>query len=78
MDWENLLGYVTGLRLFMGDLSFSTLVGTTIFVHLLDAVICRLFAHNNEYPKGLWTLLGFVFGIWAIFALLFVPKRQRT
>jgi len=33
--------------------------------------MCRLFARNNNYPKNLWTVLGFFFGIWAVIALAF-------
>ena len=39
--------------------------------------MCRLFAHNNGYPKNLWTVVGFVFGIWAVAALIVMPKREK-
>jgi len=38
--------------------------------------MCRLFAHNNGYPKNLWTVLGFVFGIWAVAVLIILPRRR--
>jgi hypothetical protein len=36
--------------------------------------MCRLFAHNG-YSKNLWTVLGFVCGIWAVAVLIVLPKR---
>jgi len=75
MSFEVFLGYFTGLRVLEGDLSFPTLIWTTLVVHLLDGVVCRLFARNHGYPINLWTLLGFVFGIWAIAAIVLWPKR---
>jgi len=44
--------------------------------HALDSIMCRLFAHNNGYPKNLWTVLGFVFGIWAVAVLILLPRRR--
>ena len=56
----------------------ATLVYTTLVVHTCDSIMCRLFAHNNGYPKNLWTVLGFVFGIWAIAVLILLPRRKKT
>ena len=70
-------GYFTGLCLLGGDLPFPTLVCTALLIHLLDGVVCRLFAHNNGYPKNLWTVLGVVFGIWAMAALFLLPRRPK-
>jgi hypothetical protein len=69
------LGYFTGLHLLAPDLPFDALWRTALIVHTCDAVMCRLFAYNNGYPKNLWTLLGFVFGIWAVAVLLLLPRR---
>lgn len=77
MSFEEFLGYFTGLRVLGGNLSFPTLVGTALAVHLLDGIMCRLFARNNGYPKNLWTALGLVFGVWALAALVLLPKRQQ-
>ncbi len=63
MTWDVLLGYFTGLRLLSSQLDPATLVRTALVVHLCDSIMCRLFAHNNGYPKNVWTALGFVFGI---------------
>jgi hypothetical protein len=79
--WDIAFGYFTGLRLLNPVLAGAALLRTALVVHTCDAVMCRLFAHNNGYPKNLWTGLGFVFGIWALVVLIVLPKRaaeQRT
>ncbi len=74
---EILLGYFSGLRFLDSDLSLGTLFATTLVVNVCDAVMCRLFAHNNGYPKNLWTAIGFVFGVWAVALLIVMPKREK-
>jgi hypothetical protein len=76
VSWDILLGYFTGLRLLNPGLDPATLVRTVLVVHTCDAIMCRLFAHNNGYPKNLWTLLGFCFGIWAVAVLILLPNRK--
>ena len=76
MSWDVVLGYVTGLRIISPEITAATLLRTTIIVHIVDAILCRLFAHNNGYSKNLWTTLGLVFGIWAVAVLLVLPKRN--
>ena len=78
MSFEIFLGYFTGLRFLTSDLPFPALLGTALIVHLLDGIMCRLFAYNNGYPKNLWTILGFLFGIWAIATLILLPKREKS
>jgi len=78
VDFEIFLGYFTGLRVLQDNLPLPTLVGTAVVIHLLDGVMCRLFAHNNGYPKNLWTVLGFIFGIWAVATLVLLPKRRTA
>ena len=75
MSWDVALGYLTGLRWINPGLDGGTLVRTALVVNTTDAVLCRLFAHNNGYSKNLWTVLGFVFGMWAVTVLLLLPKR---
>jgi len=77
VSFEAFLGYFTGLRVLGGNIPFPTLVGTALVIHVLDSIMCRLFARNNGYPKNLWTVLGFIFGIWAIATLVLLPKRQQ-
>jgi hypothetical protein len=78
VSWDVVLGYVTGLRLISPGIDAATLLRTMVVLHICDAVLCRLFAHNNGYAKNLWTALGFVFGIWAVAVLLLLPKRSVT
>lgn len=75
MSWDVALAYLTGFRWIAPHLDAATLLRTVLVVHIGDAVLCRLFAHNNGYSKNLWTLLGFVFGLWAVALLLLLPKR---
>jgi len=77
VSWDVVLGYVTGLRIISPEITAATLLRTTIIVHIVDAILCRLFAHNNGYSKNLWTTLGLVFGIWAVALLLVLPKREE-
>jgi hypothetical protein len=75
VSWDVVLGYATGLRLISPGMDAATLLRTALVVHVCDAVLCRLFAHNNGYSKNLWTGLGLVFGLWAVALLLLLPKR---
>ncbi len=75
MSWDIALGYFTGLRL-LAPMDAETLLRTAFVVHTCDAIMCRVFAANNGYPRHLWTVLGFVFGIWAVAVLIVLPKRK--
>ncbi len=76
MSWSVVLGYSTGLLLIAPHLDASTLLRTALVVHVCDGVMCRLFAHNNGYPKNVWTVLGLVFGVWAVALLIVLPRRK--
>ena len=76
-DLKTLLGYLSGFAFLQSDIPLGTLVPTMLVVNTCDAIMCRLFAHNNGYPKNLWTVVGFVFGIWAVAALIVMPKREK-
>ncbi|MGD9764559.1 MAG: hypothetical protein AB7V27_12665 [Candidatus Binatia bacterium] len=78
MTWDVLLAYATGLRWINPALDGATLVRTVLVLHICDALLCRLFAHNNGYAKNVWTVLGFIFGLWAVAVLLLLPKRTRS
>ena len=43
--------------------------------HPLLSTCPALFARNNGYPIRLWTVLGFVFGLWAVAVCVLLPKR---
>ena len=75
MTWDVALSYLTGFHWLNPHLVGATLLRTVLVVHICDAVLCRLFAHNNGYSKNLWTALGLLFGLWAIAILLLLPKR---
>ena len=77
MPWYMVLGYLSGLRLISADLDPLILLRTALLVNTCDAIMCRLFAHNNGYPKNLWTVLGLIFGIWSLAVLLMLPKRRH-
>jgi hypothetical protein len=76
-ELNTFLGVLSGLRLLRAEIPLPTLVATMILVNICDAVMCRLFAHNNGYPKNLWTVIGLVFGIWGVAALIVMPKREK-
>ena len=70
------LGYLTGLQFVAATpLDWPTLIGTGLLVNICDAIVCRIVARNNGYNARLWTVLGFVFGIWAVIVVLLSPKR---
>ena len=77
MSWDVALGYLTGFRWINPQLTGVSLVCTTLVVHTVDAVLCRLFARNNGHSMNLWTGLGLVFGLWAV-AVLLLPKRSAS
>jgi len=72
------LSYLSGLGFVAPDLPPATVVGTALALHVCDAIMCRLFAHNNGYPKTLWTVLGFIAGLWAVAVLILLPRRPGT
>jgi hypothetical protein len=75
VTWDVMLGYFTGLGFLSAHIEPAVLLRTAVVVNICDSIMCRLFAHNNGYPKNLWTLLGFVFGIWAVAVLILLPRR---
>ena len=77
MNIEVLLGYVTGLRLLGYDLDYQELVSTAAFIHVLDAVVCRVFAGRNGSSKNLWTLYGLVCGCWSVLSSMLVPIFRK-
>jgi len=70
------ISYLSGLVFVAPDLAPAALLGTALTLHVCDAILCRLFAHNNGYPKNLWTLIGFVAGLWGVAVLIVLPRRE--
>jgi hypothetical protein len=69
------VAYLSGLAFVAPDLPPPALFGTALALHVCDAILCRLFALNNGYPKNLWTLFGFMAGLWAVAVLILLPRR---
>ena len=78
MTWDGLLSFMTGFHWINPELAGATLLRTVLVVHITDAIMCRLFAHNNGHSKNLWTLIGLIFGLWAIAVLLVIPKKSTA
>lgn len=76
MTLATFLGYWSGLAFVRPEMTLRALIGTTIVLHICDAIMCRLFARNNGYPKNVWTALGLVGGIWAVAVLILLPRRE--
>jgi hypothetical protein len=74
MTLSTVLSYWSGLAFVAPQLPWPTLVGTLLILHACDAVVCRLLAHNTGRPPARWTLIGFVGGLWAVAALLLLPR----
>lgn len=70
-----ILSYLSGLGFIAPDLDTPTILGTALALHTCDAIVCRLIAHNNGYPRNLWTVLGFIGGLWAVAVLFLLPPR---
>ena len=77
MDLYTVLGYLSGIYWLRADLDSSTLVRTVIVIHALDGLLCRLIAAHSGRNKQLWTVLGWVLGIWALASLFLLPKKAR-
>ena len=76
MTLATFISYLSGLRFVAPELDTPTLLGTALALHICEAIVCRLFAHNNGYPKNLWMLLGFIGGLWAVAVLILLPRRS--
>jgi len=76
MSVATVVSYLSGLAFVAPELPPATLFGTALALHVCDAILCRLFAHNNGYPKNLWTLIGFVAGLWGVAVLILLPRRD--
>ncbi len=76
MDFEVFLGYFTGLRFLDETITFSTLIGTALFIHLLDGAICGLIAKKVGRSLFLWLIVGALFGVWALTALLLMAQGK--
>ena len=70
-------GYFIGLQFVAATpLDWPTLIATGLLVNTCNAFVCRIIARNNGRPTQLWFALGFVFGMWALAAVMLAPKRR--
>ena len=76
MSIEVFLGYFTGLRLLDDQITLQTLVYTGVFVHFIDAILCRIVASQKKLSPNRWTLYGFIFGIWAVLSIAFWSQKK--
>jgi hypothetical protein len=74
MDPYSIVGYLSGLTLIKPDLEAESFIRTGFLIHALDAVVCRVVATQNGRHKEIWTVMGLVFGIWALGALFLLPN----
>ena len=78
MKLAPLLGFLSGLHFVASNLDPATVSGTALVVLVCDGIMCRLIAHNNGYPKNLWSVLGFMGGLWAVAVLILLPRRGAS
>lgn len=76
MDFYHVFGYLSGLLFIKPEMDATSLFRTASLVHVLDAVLCRLIAAHSRRRKDLWTVLGLVFGIWALGTLFLLPTKS--
>ena len=77
MDFEVFLGYFSGLRFLDETITFSTLMGTALFIHLLDGIICGLIAKKGGRSLYIWIIVGTLFGVWALTILLLLMAQGK-
>jgi len=78
MNFQMILGYLTGLYFIRTDLDAATLFRTTALVHLLDAILCGLIAGQSGRSKKIWTAAGLIFGIWALATIFVLPAKKSA
>jgi hypothetical protein len=78
MKLAPVLGYLSGLHFVAPELDPATVSGTALVVLVCDGIMCRLIAHNNGYPKNLWSVLGFMGGLWAVAVLILLSRRGAS
>jgi len=78
MTLATVVGYTSGVAFVAPQLADGAMLGTGAAVSICHAIMCRLFARNNGYPRLAWTLLGFAGGIWAVAVLILLPRRASA
>jgi hypothetical protein len=71
-----ILAYLSGLALVAPGLDPQVAIGTAVALNICDAIMCRLIAHNNGYPRNAWTVAGLIGGVWAVAVVILLPRRD--
>ena len=70
------LGWLSGLAFVAPAMDPRAVLATAVALHICDAIMCRLVAHNNGYSRNLWTLVGLIGGLWAVAVVILLPRRD--
>ncbi|MBM2804950.1 MAG: hypothetical protein HW419_2843 [Deltaproteobacteria bacterium] len=76
MDFNQLVGYFTGLLIIKPDMAPASLLPTAALVHLLDAILCGVIADHSRRSVIGWTIGGLIGGIWALGVLFVLPAKK--
>jgi len=76
MDFNQLVGYFTGLLIIKPDMASASLLPTAALVHLLDAILCGVIADHSRRSVIGWTIGGLIGGIWALGVLFVLPAKK--
>ncbi len=77
MDFNSIVGYLSGLNFIKPDMEPSSLLRTACLIHLVDAILCRLIAGQSGRNKNIWTAAGLTMGIWALGVLFLLPGKKK-
>lgn len=76
MDFNQLVGYFTGLLFIKPDMEPASLLPTAALVHALDAILCGVIANHSRRSVISWIIGGLFGGIWALGALFVLPAKK--
>lgn len=48
-----------------------------LIIWLIFAFACSSIAESKGYGKGIWFILGVMFGIFSLFAILLLPSKNK-
>lgn len=78
VDYYHILGYFSGLYFIKPEMDATALLRTAVVIHFLDAVLCRVIAGFRGRDRNLWSVAGFLLGIWALATLFLLPAKIRA
>ena len=76
MDFDQLVGYFTGLLIIKPDMAPASLLPTAALVHALDAILCGVIANHSRRSVIGWIIGGLIGGIWALGVLFVLPVKK--